>query len=207
MITITLLSLCFLTALSCRIKKVKAPVIRTLTWYFHLLFLFLSVICLFLMLNNYGFKGTQTERVFFTLYAGTGMLLFGLTPPGNDARYAYLLCFFGFPFVLLLGLLLPPLRTLTLIAGITLLSDSDFQRFNIDHDFTLQTKTTGILSAYPQYSLVEDKYLLFEKITPDVISPRAPLRALKMSKQGTDSVRIQLRSTRNRMDTTLLMKR
>lgn len=205
MITITILTLCFLAALSCKIKKVKAPVVQVLLWYFHLFLGSICLICLFLMLNNYGFKGTQTERVFFTLYAGTGMLLYGLAKPDNDARYAYLLCFFGFPFVLLLGLLIPPLRTITLVAAITLLSDSEFQRYDIDNDFALQTKRTSILSIYPVYSLVADKYLLFEKLTPDVIRPGAAPGFLKMEKRGKDSVRILLKTTGNKVDTVLLL--
>lgn len=201
MITITILTLCFLAALSCKIKKVKSPAAEWLLWHIHLVFGCLAALCLLLMLNSYGFKGTQTERIFFTLYAGTGMLLYGLTKPGNDARYAYLLCFFGFPFVLLLGLLLPPLRTITLVAAITLLSDSEFQRYKIDDDFALQTKTTGILSVYPVYSLVEDKYLLFEKVTPDVITPQTMVTSLRMAKRGNDSVRIQL----NKRDTVITL--
>ena len=201
MITITILTLCFLAALSCKIKKAKSPVLHLLLWYLHLVFGCLAALCLLLMLNNYGFKGTQTERILFTLYAGTGMLLYGLTKPDNDARYAYLLCFFGFPFVLLLGLLLPFFRTITLVAAITLLSDSEFQRYEIDDDYALQTKTTGILSTYPVYSLVEDKYLFFEKVTPDVITPRTVVQSLKMAKRGKDSVRIQL----NRGDTVIAL--
>ncbi|WP_146151313.1 hypothetical protein [Chitinophaga niastensis] len=206
MITITILTLCFLAALSCKIKKANAPVLRALTWYLHLVFLFLSLLCLLLMINDYGFKGTQTERIFFTLYAGTGMLVYGLSKPGNDARHVYLMSFFGFPFLLLFGLLLPPLRTITLVAAITLLSDSDFHRYEIDDDYALQTKTSGILSTYPVYSLVEDKYLFFEKITPDVVKPRAFLRTLKMDKKGMDSVRIQLRYSGNKIDTVIALR-
>ncbi|CAL1517057.1 hypothetical protein [Chitinophaga sp. MM2321] len=202
MITFTILTICFLAALSFKIKKVKAPVLRTLTWYLHLTFLAFSVLCFLLMLNDYGFKGTQTERVFYSLYAGTGMLLYGLSKPDNDARYAYLLFFFGFPFLLLIGLLLPPLRTITLVAMFTFLFDSDFHRYKIDDDYALQAKTSGILSAYPMYSLITDKYLFFEKITPEVVIPREPVHTLKMNKLGNDSVRIRL----NRIDTVIHIK-
>ncbi|RFS24997.1 hypothetical protein DVR12_07370 [Chitinophaga silvatica] len=206
MITITILLLCFLGALSLKIKKVRAPEAYALLWYIHIIFGSLAFLCLLLMLNDWGFKGTQTERVFFTLYAGSGMLLFGLTKPDNDARYAYLLCLFGFPFLLLLGLLIPPLRIITLVIAITIFSDSKFTRYKIDDDFALQTKTTGILSAYPVYSLVEDKLFFFEKVTPDIISPKAEVRLLKMDKQGNDSVRIQLKSANNKIDTTIALK-
>ncbi|HVI44317.1 MAG TPA: hypothetical protein VM802_05590 [Chitinophaga sp.] len=203
MITVTILTICFLTAISCKIKKVKAPVITALTWYFHFIFLVLSVLCLILMITGYGFKGTQTERVIFSLYAGSGMVIYGLSKPGNDAKHAYLLLLFGFPFVLALGLLLPPLRILTMVAVVTLLVDSDFHRYKIDDDYALQTKTSSILSAYPIYSMVSDKYLLFEKITPDVVKPGDYMRALKMNKKGTDSVRIQLWYRKNKIDTVI----
>ncbi len=201
MITITILTLCFLAALSLKIKKAKLPELQALLWYFHLVFGCFALLCLLLMLNGYGFKGTQTERVFFSLYAGSGMLLYGLSKPDNDARYAYLMLFFGFPFVLLFGLLLPPLRIITLVAAITLLSDSEFKRYDIDDDYALQTKSTGILSGYPVYSLVEDKYLFFEKVTQDVVKPQAALHSLKMAKRGKDSVRIQL----NNIDTVIVL--
>lgn len=203
MVTLTILTICFLTAISCKIKKIKSPVALALTWYIHLIFLFFSVVCLLLMLNGYGFKGTQTERVFFTLYAGSGMVLYGLSQPGTDARYAYLTVLFGFPFVLLLGLIIPPLRILTLVATLTLLSDSDFQRYTIDEDHALQSKTSGILSVTPTYSMVTDKYWLFEEITPDVIKPQRAVSNLRMKKKGADSVQIQWGYGKMRRDTLL----
>jgi hypothetical protein len=206
MITIIILTLCFLGALSLKIKKVKAPEAYALLWYVHIIFGSLVLICLLLMLNNWGFKGTQTERVFFTLYAGSGMLLYGLSKPDNNARHAYLLCLFGFPFIIFLGLLIPPFRIMTLVIAITIFSDSNFNRYKIDDDYALQTKTTGILSAYPAYSLVEDKLFLFEKVTPDVLSPKSDIRTLKMDKKGKDSVHIQLKSTLNRIDTIISLK-
>lgn len=206
MVTLTILTICFLTAISCRIKKVKSPVALVLTWYVHLIFLFFSAICLLLMINGYGFKGTQTERVFFTLYAGSGMVLFGLSKPGTDARYAYLTVLFGFPFVLLFGLIIPPLRILTLVATLTLLSDSDFHRYTIDDDHALQSKTSGILSITPTYSLITDKYWLFEEITPDVIKPQHAVSNLRLKKKGMDSVLVQWGYGKMRKDTLLTLE-
>ncbi|NSL87981.1 hypothetical protein ECE50_014125 [Chitinophaga sp. Mgbs1] len=191
MITITILTICFLIALSCKIKKVKVPELRVLTWYIHLIFLVLSAICLLLMANDMGFKGTQTERIIFTLYAGSGMILYGFSKPDTDARYAYLLSFFGFPFLLLFGILLPPLRTLTLVITLTLLSDSRFHRYKIDDDYALQTKTSGILAPQPTYSLITDKYWFFEKISSGVIPPTATGN-IRLQKINTDSVRISV---------------
>ncbi|MBC9914209.1 hypothetical protein [Chitinophaga varians] len=206
MVTLTILTICFLTAISCRIKKVKSPIALALTWYVHLIFLFFSVICLLLMINGYGFKGTQTERVFFTLYAGSGMVLFGLSKPDTDARYAYLTVLFGFPFVLLFGLIIPPLRILTLVATLTLLSDSDFRRYTIDDDHALQSKTSGILSIAPTYSLITDKYWLFEEITPDVIKPQQAIGNLRLKKKGVDSVLVQWGYGKMRKDTLLALE-
>ncbi|MBC9930237.1 hypothetical protein [Chitinophaga qingshengii] len=206
MVTLTILTICFLTALSFKIKKVKWPVALALTWYIHLVFLFFTVICLFLMINGYGFKGTQTERVFFTLYAGSGMILYGLSKPGTDARYAYLLLLFGFPFILLVGLIIPPFRIFALVATLTLLSDSDFRRYTIDDDHALQSKTSGILSATPTYSLITDKYWFFEEITPDVINPKETVKNLRLTKKGTDSVRVQWGYGPMRKDTLLVLE-
>jgi hypothetical protein len=46
MITVTILSISFLTAVSCKIKKVKAPDVVRLVWYIHLVLLFFSLLCL-----------------------------------------------------------------------------------------------------------------------------------------------------------------
>ncbi|NLR63546.1 hypothetical protein HGH92_04425 [Chitinophaga varians] len=206
MVTLTILTISFLTAISCKIKKVKSPVALALTWYVHIIFLFFSVICLLLMINGYGFKGTQTERIFFTLYAGSGMVLYGLSKPGTDARHAYLTVLFSFPFVLLLGLVIPPLRILTLVVTLTLLSDSDFRRYTIDDDHALQSKTSGILSVTPAYSMVTDKYWLFEEITPDVIKPRQAVSNLRLKKKGEDSVLVQWGYGKMRKDTLLALE-
>jgi hypothetical protein len=131
------------------------------------------------------------------------MVLYGLSKPGTDARYAYLTVLFGFPFVLLLGLILPPLRILTLVVTLTLFSDSDFRRYTIDDDHALQSKTCGILSATPTYSMITDRYWLFEEITPDVITPQRAVNNLRMKKKGADSVQIQWGYGKARRDTLL----
>ncbi|KAA2243749.1 hypothetical protein F0L74_14820 [Chitinophaga agrisoli] len=208
MITLTILSVSFLTAISCKIKKVKSPDAVRLLWYVHLVLLFFAIICLLLNANGYGFKGAYTERVFFSLYAGSGVILYGLTPKEVTGKWVYLVCFFGFPFVLLFGLLLPPLRILTIMAGVALLYDGDFTRYPIDNDYALQTREQGILSRYPTYSLIEDKYWFFEKITPDVIHQRSAPMALQMDKKAEDSVHVSLQvfdRAKTRFDTTLYL--
>lgn len=192
MFTITVLSFCFLAAISCKIKKVKAPIITSLVWYFHLAMCVFSIICVLLLISGYGFKGGYTERVFFTLYAGSGIVLYGLTPKEVSAKWVYLCSFYGFPFVLLFGLLLPPLRTLTVITGLGLLSDGDLKRYPIDDDYAIQTKSVDIIYRYPTYSLVEDKYWLFEKISPDVVKPAGQPATLKTQKAGEDSVKLSI---------------
>ncbi|GAA0543097.1 hypothetical protein [Chitinophaga japonensis] len=209
MITITILSLSFLAAVSCKIKKIKAPVdVLRLLWYLHLVLLFFSAVCLLLLVNGYGFKGAYTERVFFSLYAGTGVILYGLTPRNITGKWLYLLCFFGFPFVLLFGLLLPPLRILTIMACVALLYDGNLTRYPIDNDYALQTREQGILSRYPTYSLVTDKYWLFEKITPGVIHQPYWPQSLQMNIMSRDSVRVSLQGfngRKMRLDTTICL--
>jgi hypothetical protein len=204
MITVSILSISFLTAVSCKIKKVKAPDAVRLLWYIHVVLLLFSVFCLLLLANGYGFKGAYTERVFFSLYAGSGVILYGLTPKDITGRWLYLLCFFGFPFVLLFGLLLPPLRILTIMAGVALLYDGDFTRYPIDNDYAIQTEQQGILSRRPTYSLISDKYWLFEKTTPDVIRQEYAPKSLEMAKKDENSVDIRLKGgDRMRFDTTI----
>jgi hypothetical protein len=209
MFTITVLSFCFLATISFKIKKVKAPLITGLIWYFHLAMCVFSILCLILIISGYGFKGTYTERVFFTFYAGSGILLYGLTPKEITGKWVYLWSFYGFPFILLFGLLLPPLRTLTVITGLGLLSDGELKRYPIDDDYAIQTKSVDIIYRYPTYSLVEDKYWLFEKISGDVVKPDGQLAALKTEKTG-DSVHLHLNLVKEpgdlmRMDTTIAL--
>jgi hypothetical protein len=206
MITVTILSISFLTAVSCKIKKVKAPqdAVRLL-WYVHLVLLFFSLLCLLMLINGYGFKGAYTERVFLSLYAGSGVILYGISPRDVSGKSVYLLCFFGFPFVLLFGLLLPPLRVLTIMAGVALLYDGDLTRYPIDNDYALQTEEQGILSRYPTYSLVSDKYWFFEQTTPNVITQQYAPKALQMDRKSEDSVLVHLQGSEMRFDTTLYL--
>ncbi|ACU63846.1 hypothetical protein [Chitinophaga pinensis] len=211
MFTITVLCICFLAAISFKIKKVKAPLITGLIWYFHLAMCVFSILCVLLLISGYGFKGTYTERVFFTLYGGSGILLYGLTPKEVSGKWVYLCSFYGFPFVLLFGLLLPPLRILTMITGMGLLSDGDLKRYQIDDDYAIQTKSIDIVSRYPSYSLIEDKYWLFEKISGDVIKPEGQPAAFKSERAGADSVRLFISlvdevDNRKKLDTTISLR-
>ncbi|TWW01541.1 hypothetical protein [Chitinophaga pinensis] len=211
MFTLTVLCICFLAAISFKIKKVKAPLITGLIWYFHLAMCVFSILCILLLISGYGFKGTYTERVFFTLYAGSGILLYGLTPKEVSGKWVYLCSFYGFPFVLLFGLLLPPLRIITMITGMGLLSDGDLKRYQIDDDYAIQTKSIDIVSRYPSYSLIEDKYWLFEKISGDVIKPEGQPAAFKSERAGTDSVRLSISLVneldgRSKLDTTISLR-
>lgn len=174
--------------------------------------LFFSSLCVILLISGYGFKGTYTERIFFTLYAGSAIILYGLTPPEVSGKRVYLAAFYGFPFVLAAGLLLPPLRTLAVIMGLELLSDARLERYRIDDDFALQTRSIDIIDRHPSISLVQDKYYLFEKITSDVVMPERRVLGVKMEKRGTDSVMLHLNMLEDagklaKLDTTLSLYR
>ena len=212
MFTFTILSCCFLAAISCKIKKVKAPEITQLVWYFHLTMLFFSAFCLILLISGYGFKGTYTERVFFTFYAGSAIILYGLTPQEVSGKWVYLAAFYGFPFALLFGLLLPPLRTLAVITGFGLLSDAHIERYPIDDDYALQAKTIDIIDRHPSLSLVRDKYWFFEKIDGDVLVPNKNIVGVKMERAGTDSLKVHLNLVEDagklaKLDTTISLTR
>jgi hypothetical protein len=210
MFTITTLTISFLAALSCKIKKVKAPVFEGLLWYSHLVLLFFSIISVLLLVNDYGFKGIRTERIFLSLYAGSGMILYGLSKGVVTAKQFYLFCFFSFPFMLILGVLLPPLKMLTLVIGISLLADGNLHRYKIDDDFALQASSLGIFSPQPEYALVEDKYWFFEKVTAQTIDYPVTPKALHAAKITDDSVYINISPTSvavKEMDTTIRLRR
>jgi len=210
MFTITTLTISFLMALSFKIKKVKAPLLEGLLWYVHLALLFFSVISVLLLLNDYGFKGIRTERVFLSLYAGTGMMLYGLSKGVVNARQFYLLCFFSTPFILLFGIIFPPFKMLTVVVGITLLADGNQHRYRIDDDFALQTSSLGIFSPHPEYTLVEDKYWFFEKVTGPVIDYPVIPKTVHAAKTTADSVHISISPDNapvEKMDTTIALRR
>ncbi|SEB08723.1 hypothetical protein SAMN05660909_05319 [Chitinophaga terrae (ex Kim and Jung 2007)] len=206
MITIYILAICFLLALSFKIKKTNMPEARLLLWYTHLLFACLSALCGLLLLNNWGFRGSNTEGVIFSLYAGTGMMLYGLSKPDTSARYAYLLCFFGFPVLLLVALLLPPSRYIALVFILGFLFTDEVTRHKIDSRFSLEAQSTGLFSYFYDYNIVESKLLLFERKKPDVFRTYSQFRNVHMSKTGKDSVHIQLECSRTTIDTTIALR-
>ncbi|ASZ11754.1 hypothetical protein KTO58_16160 [Chitinophaga pendula] len=205
MTTVVILTLCFLTALSCKIKKVKAPFITAITWYIHLLFLFAVICCALLWLGEYSFKGAFTNRIILSLYAGSGMIVYGLSPKEISGKKVYLAAFFAFPFLLLIGLLLPFTRIFTIMLSVYLLADGNVKRYPVDNQVCLQTYTVPIVSRYPAFSIIEHKYWLFEKTTHDVISRQINPHDIRLQKLNTDSIHITL-SDNTRYDTIISLK-
>ncbi|HEY0274211.1 MAG TPA: hypothetical protein VGC22_13550 [Chitinophaga sp.] len=206
MITITLLSLCFLAAVSIRIRHYQDRSLTAALWYIHLFFAVLSAICVILFLNGYVFKGVYTGRVFLSLYAGSGMVLYSLTAEKGTGRKAYLALFYSIPFILLGGLLLPPLRLFTTVAAIWLLVDGEFKRYPIDDEYKLQIRNTAVInSRYPTYSLVQGRYWLFEKVTEDVITPHLNASDVRVKRVSADSIQLHLISDRQQLDTVILV--
>lgn len=204
MITITILSLSFLVAISLKIKHYQDRHLATICWYMHLFFAILSGICLVLFLNGYVFKGIHTDRIIYSLYAGSGMILYALMEDKVSGRRGYLSVFYALPYILLGALILPPLRIYAVVAGIWLLVDGEFKRYPVDDHYSLQTTTTAIInSQYPTYSLVQNKYWLLEKVTDDVIDPRQAAYDIKATHVKPDSIQLHILTSHQQIDTTI----
>lgn len=204
MITVTLLSISFLLAISLKIKHYRDRHLATICWYVHLFFAVLSGICFLLFCNGYVFKGIHTDRIIYSLYAGSGMILYALMEDKVSGRRGYLSVFFALPFILLGALILPPLRIYAVVAGIWLLVDGEFKRYPVDDHYALQTRTTAVInSQYPTYSLVQNKYWLLEKITDDVITPRQAAYSIQGTRIKPDSIQLRIFTDRKEIDTTI----
>ncbi|PUZ27270.1 hypothetical protein DCM91_08655 [Chitinophaga costaii] len=190
--------------------KIKHYQDRSLTevlWYIHLFLGIISALCVILFFNGYVLRGIYTGRVFLSLYAGSGMILYSLSTEKGTARKAYLAMFYSIPFILLGGLLLPPLRLFTVVASIWLLVDGEFKRYPIDNDYTLQTCSTAVINArYPTYSLVQGKYWLFEKVTDDVIAPYLMPSDIKTKRINADSIQLHIYTDQQQLDTVIVVE-
>lgn len=206
MITITILSLCFLTAVSLKIKHYQDHTLTVIMWYVHLFFGILSAVCIVMFLNGYMFKGLNTDRIFLSLYVGSGMVLYSLTQEKGTGRKFYLALFYSIPFILLGGLLLPPLRLFTVVAGIWLLVDGDFKRYPVDEDYRIQSRSTAIInSRYPTYSLVQNKYWLFDKVTDDVIDTKINANDIQAKRVNADSIKLHIFTDLRQIDTVIVV--
>ena len=206
MITITILTLCFLTAVSMKIKHYQDQLLTLIIWYSHLFFGILSAVCVIMFFNGYVFKGIHTDRIFLSLYVGSGMILYSLTQEKGTGRKIYLALFYSIPFILLGGLILPPLRLFTVVVGIWLLVDGDFKRYPVDEDYRLQTRSTAIInSRYPTYSLIQEKYWLFEKVTDDVIDTKLNANDIQAKRVNADSIKLRIFTDQRPIDTVIVV--
>ncbi len=179
-------------------------------WCSHLTFFGLTMTALILLLNSYSFAGYLTDKLFVIFFFATGILLFGLYRHKRKIVRAYFACFFLSPILLLLGLIIPPFHFITVVAGLGLLMDGEHERYAIDKTYSIQTSRVGFLSSGPTFSLVENKYLLFEKTTSDIIFGAGTPKSFKIEKVGPDSVRLDILSSElvdERLDTIILLKR
>ena len=209
MTSIIILAIAFLAALYFKIIKSENKRLYHFVFYSHLTFFGLTVIEIILLSNSYSFAGYLTGKLFVILFLATGMVLFGLYRKNRKIVRAYFACYFLSPFLLLLGLIIPPLQFITVVAGLGLLFDGEHKRYPIDKKYSIQTSRVGFLSSGPTFSLVENKYLLFEKTTRVVQGVGTP-KSFQIEKVGADSVRLDILSSEvvnERLDTVISLKR
>jgi len=210
MTSIAILTISFLAALFFKVTKTKSEKLYRTVLYSHLFFFFLTVVALVLLLNSYSFKGFLTDKMFAVLFLATGMLLFGLYRYRLKLLRAYFACFFSLPFLLLVGLIIPPLQFITTVAGIGMLVDGEHTRYPIDNKYQLQTSRIGVLSGGPTYSLIESKAVIFEKVTDDVVPHIGIPKSLQVEKVSSDSFRLRAITSEiedYHFDTTITLKR
>ena len=191
MTSLSILTISFLAALFFKLTKQKSEILYRTILYSHFVFFLLTITALVLILNSYSFKGFLTDKMFTVLFLGTGMLLFGLYRHRRRLVRAYFACFFSLPFLLLVGLIVPPLQFITAVAGIGMLIDGEHTRYPIDNKYQLQTSRIGVLSGSPTYSLIEKKLVLFERVTDDVVPRIGMPKSLQVKKLSSDSFRLR----------------
>ena len=210
MTSIAILTISFLAALFFKLTKTKNARLYTLVLFSHIIFILLTVVALVLLLNSYSFKGFLTDKIFVIMFLATGMILFGLFRHNRRFLKTYSACFFLLPFLLLIGLFIPRLQFITKVAGIGMLIDGEHSRYPIDKTYELQTSRVGLLSGSPTYSLIENKFLLFEKVTDDVVPKIGIPKSVQVDKVSKDSFRLRAITSEienYQFDTTLTLKR
>ena len=210
MTSIIILTIAFLTSLVLKLTKTNNAKLYKYVRNCHLLFLGLTICAILLLLNSFSFRGFLTDKIFFILFLATGMLLFGLYRLPNKLTRNYYAFYFFLPFLLLIGLIVPRLQFITAVAGIGMLIDGESSRYPIDNTHLLQTSRVGVLSGSPTYSLIERKFILFEKVTDDIVPKIGLPKSLQVTKVGTDSFRLDVLSSEiynERLDTTIALHR
>lgn len=210
MTSIFILTIAFLTALILKLTKTNNAMLYKYTRHCHLLFLGLTICALVLLLNSYSIRGFLTDKIFVVLFIATGMLLFGLYRLPNKLTRSYYAFYFFLPFLLLIGLIIPRLQFITAVAGIGMLIDGESSRYQIDDTHLLQISRVGVLAGSPTYSLIEKKFILFEKVTDDLVPKIGVPKSIQVTKVGKDSVRLDVLTSEvynERLDTILNLKR
>ena len=210
MTSIVIITIAFLAALVFKLTKTEHARLYRFLLYSHWALLGLTATVLLLLCYSYSFAGYYTDKLIVIVFVATGILLFGLYRKKQKLARTYFTCFFSLPILLIVGLIIPRLRFITTVAGIGLLMDGEHYRYTIDKAYSIETSTVGFLSGGPRISLVENKYLLFEKTTKDVIQGIGIPTSFKVEKVGADSVRLNIVSSDvadGRLDTVIALKR
>jgi ethanolamine transporter EutH len=184
MTSIIILTISFLAALILKLTKTDKVGLYKFIRNCHLAFLVLTICAIVLLLNSFSFPGFLTDKMFFILFIASGMFLFGLYRNKSKLIRSYYAFYFFLPFLLLVGLLVPRLQFITAVAGVGMLIDGESSRYPIDKTYSLQISRVGVLSGSPTYSLIEKKFVFFEKVTDDIVPKIGLPKSLQVSKIG-----------------------
>jgi hypothetical protein len=210
MTSIIILTIAFFAALILKLTKTNNARLYKYIRNCHVLFFGLTICAIVLLLNSYSFRGFLTDKIFIILFVATGMLLFGLYRLPKKLTRSYYAFYFFLPFLLLIGLLVPRLQFIAAVAGIGMIIDGESSRYQIDNTYSLQTSRVGVLSGSPTYSLIENKFVLFEKVTDDIVPKIGLPKTIQVTKIGNDSFRLDVRTSEiynERLDTTISLNR
>lgn len=211
--TVIILGLGFIVAICGIFFKLDNKRINRFFTIIHFLFLGLTILAIFLATKDWGFKGAYTERIIASIWFGSGVALFGLYR--REKVKLILKIYSGLYFwiipILIIAWFIPRLHFAAAVFGLGIIIDGDFNRYPIDKTYQIQTSVQGVLAGSPTLSIVESKFLLFERITDDFMERLERYEKIEPLRISNDSVRIVLKSTPSTgskiIDTTLYLPR
>ena len=208
--TAIILGLGILFAICVMVLKLdNKRLIRSLTLT-HILFLGLTIFAILLAKVDWGFRGAYTERIIASIWFGTGIALFGLYRKGKAKLILKVysgLYFWTIP-ILTIAWFIPRLHFAAIVFGLGIIMDGEFKRYPIDNTFQVQTSRQGMLSGCPSLSVVESKFIFFEKVTDNFVELSECYEKIEPSRISNDSIRMILKSTDSEIiDTTLYLPR
>ena len=177
------------------IFKVRNEKLNYVVRVIHLIFSFLTIVCVLLFIKNFSFRGFNTDRIIISIWFGSGIALYGLYRKRsiNLVSRIYYGLFFWTPIFFLVAWFIPRLHFMAAVFGLGLAIDGQANRFPIDKNYQLQEAFQGMLaSSYPQLDLVES-FGIFEKTTKGFIDrPSSEIEKINFKRLSNDSLKISI---------------